>query len=375
MLVVESDFAHGVVLEDVRAAERAWPYVVVPERASAFDMLAAAYAYRTLDLTPARKAQLGGYLGHYGIPVNGAVCITNPRCYNNLKLVDAATVLAITGAGIRAADPAGRLADPRAARAAAARIVNRRVPDVADFALRAFEAGALRRGTVLSDPPSDPTAYHALSAFMLDLAVRELGPEASGAARRARRAALEALALLVSPAGERELPRPRPGPGLGPRDHRRGPRRGRTRLPRAGAALPRCRPRRAPPPGTAPRHAGPRLRRRPRREPPYDDGRDRSLRPYGRLQRPRALRAHRRARRAAPRPRPHARSQAPGRPGARTRRPRRDRPRDRGRRPHVDGRPRHPPQHERPAPRPRPTRARAPRGPPLARPARPAPAH
>jgi hypothetical protein len=185
----------------VRAAERAWPNAVAPERASAFDMLAAAYAYRTLDLTPARKAQLGGYLGRYGIPVNGAACITDPRCYNNLKLVDAATVLAITGAGIRAADPAGRLADPRAARAAAARIVDRRVPDVADFGLRAFEAGALRRGTVLSDPPADPTAYHALSAFMLDLAVRELGPGASRAARRARRATLEALALLVSPAG------------------------------------------------------------------------------------------------------------------------------------------------------------------------------
>ncbi len=56
---------------------------------------------------------------------------------------------------------------------------------------------------MLSDPPSDPTAYHALSAFMLDLAVRELGPDASRSARRTRRATLEALALLVSPAGTR----------------------------------------------------------------------------------------------------------------------------------------------------------------------------
>ena len=185
----------------VGAAERAWPNAVAPERASAFDMLAAAYAYRTLKLTPARKAQLASYLGRYGIPPNGAVCITNPRCYNNLRLVDAAAVLTITGAGIRAADPGGRLADPRAARAAARAVVNRRVPEVADFGLRATEAGASRRGTVLSDPPSDPTAYHALSAFMLDLAVRELGPGAAKAAKRARRATLEALAVLVSPAG------------------------------------------------------------------------------------------------------------------------------------------------------------------------------
>ena len=186
----------------VAAAERAWPNAVAPGRASAFDMLATAYAYTTLDLAPARREQLAGYLGRYGIPPNGAVCIAAPRCYNNLKLVDATTVLAITGAGIRASDPGVRLADPARARAAAARIVNRRVGRVTDFGLRATEAGVGRRGTVLSDPPSDPTAYHALSAFMLDLAVRELGPDASPSARRAHRATLEALALLVAPDGD-----------------------------------------------------------------------------------------------------------------------------------------------------------------------------
>ena len=186
----------------VAAAERAWPNAVAPERASAFDMLATAYAYTTLDLGAPRRAQLAGYLSRYGIPVNGAVCIAAPRCYNNLKLVDAATVLAITGAGIRATDPAARLADPAAARAAAARIVNRRVALVADFGLRATAAGVGRRGAVLSDPPSDPTAYHALSAFMLDLAVRELGEDAARAAHRAHRATLEALALLLSPDGD-----------------------------------------------------------------------------------------------------------------------------------------------------------------------------
>src|SRR5215207_608578 len=186
----------------VAAAERAWPNAVAPERASAFDMLAAAYALTTLKLTAGRRTQLADYLSRYGIPPNGAVCITAPRCYNNLKLVDATTVLTIAGAGLRAADPAGRLANPRAARRAAARIVNRRVGEIADFGLRGTEAGAPRRGTILSDPPSDPVAYHALSAFMLDLAVGELGREASRSARRAHRATLEALAVLVTPDGD-----------------------------------------------------------------------------------------------------------------------------------------------------------------------------
>ena len=186
----------------IAAAERAWPNAVAPERASAFDMLAAAYALRHLTLTDPRRAQIADYLSRYGIPLNGGLCIADPGCYNNLKLVDATAVLAITGLGIRAADPAARLADPVAARAAAAEIVNKRVARVADFSLRTVEAGARRSGTVLSDPPADPLAYHALSAFMLDIAVRELGPEASEPARRARAATLEALAVFLAPDGD-----------------------------------------------------------------------------------------------------------------------------------------------------------------------------
>ena len=117
---------------------------VAPERASAFDMLAAAYAYRTLDLTPARKAQLGGYLGRYGIPLNGAVCITEP------------TLLQQPQAGRRRdrarhhrrRDPRRR-SRPGGSPTRAPRAPPRRgsstaaCADVADFALRAFEAGAL----------------------------------------------------------------------------------------------------------------------------------------------------------------------------------------------------------------------------------------
>ena len=223
-------------------------------------------------------------------------------------------MLAITGAGIRAADPAGRLADPRAARAAAARIVNRRVGTVADFGLRAAEAGRSRRGTVLSDPPSDPTAYHALSAFMLDLAVRELGPDASRSARRTRRATLEALALLVSPAGNASY--------LG---------RGQDQVwvpavtAAALAAGARAFPARAPRYLGAARAALRRLERRhatrdrgfdvvPHAEPPHHHRRARPVRAHRRLQRPGAVRAHRRPRRAEARPGPHAASASRRRP-------------------------------------------------------------
>jgi hypothetical protein len=184
------------------AAERAWPHAVDPSRASAFDMIAAAYAYRQLPLSDARRAQLHGYLSRYGIPPNGYDCISRPSCYNNLKLVDAVAVLAITGAGVRSGQPGARLADPAAARAAAARVVNRRVERIVDHRLRARTGGQVLHGSVLSDPPSDPLAYHALSSFMLAQAVALLGPHAAARARVTSRETLDALSALLAPDGD-----------------------------------------------------------------------------------------------------------------------------------------------------------------------------
>jgi hypothetical protein len=55
---------------------------------------------------------------------------------------------------------------------------------------------------VLSDPPADPLAYHALTAFMLREAVTQLGPAASPSARRAARETMDALSVLMSPDGD-----------------------------------------------------------------------------------------------------------------------------------------------------------------------------
>ena len=186
----------------IAAAERAWPRAVDPARASAFDLVGAAYAYRSVTLSEERRAQLADYLSRYGIPPTGHACLVVPTCYGNLRLVDALAVLTITAAGVRSADPAARLADPVLARTAALRVVDEQVPHVVDHGLRARVAGKRTRGSYLSDPLMNPLAYHALSAFALSEALEQLGPGASPAARRAQRETLDALAVLVAPDGD-----------------------------------------------------------------------------------------------------------------------------------------------------------------------------
>jgi hypothetical protein len=186
----------------VAAAERVWPQIVSAARASSFDALGAAYAYRTLPLSDARRDELARYTAAYGIPLVGRRCLLRPHCWGNLKLVDALAVLAITGAGVRSADPAARLADPVRAHAAAVQIVNRRIGEVADRGLEGRIGRAIVRGSVLSDPPADPLAYHALTTFMLREAVRLLGPAASRSARRTLRQTMDALSVLISPDGD-----------------------------------------------------------------------------------------------------------------------------------------------------------------------------
>ena len=81
-------------------------------------------------------------------------------------------------------------------------MVNQRVPQVSHRSLSARINGTLRRGAVISDPPRDPLAYTVLTAFMLREAVATLGPEASRAARKADRDAIDALSALMAPDGD-----------------------------------------------------------------------------------------------------------------------------------------------------------------------------
>jgi hypothetical protein len=186
----------------VAAAERGWPRAVDPIRASAFDMVGAAYAYKNLTLSAQRRAQLAGYMSRYGIPQNGYTCLIVPSCYGNLRLVDALAILSITGAGVSSADPAARLGDPAGARAFAQWVINKRVGQIVDHRVRARIGHTHFRGSYLSDPGMNPLAYHALSTFMLSQAVTQLGPAASRSARRAKRETMDTLAALVAPDGD-----------------------------------------------------------------------------------------------------------------------------------------------------------------------------
>ncbi len=186
----------------IAGAESAWPIKVSIAHASAFDVIGAAYAFRQLGLSPLARAGLADYLRWYAVPPNGRGCIIRPRCYHNLVLVDALAVLASTGTGLRSITPGTRLADPKASRAYAATIINQRVPRIVDRRLRARVAGAPVNAGVLSDPPNNPLAYHALSTFVLAEAVKELGPVASPRARATLLQALDALSVLVGPDGD-----------------------------------------------------------------------------------------------------------------------------------------------------------------------------
>jgi len=64
------------------AAERAWPRSVDPIRASAFDMVGAAYALHDLRLTAARRRQVTAYVGRYGISTGGSA---QPACVATIR--------------------------------------------------------------------------------------------------------------------------------------------------------------------------------------------------------------------------------------------------------------------------------------------------
>jgi hypothetical protein len=186
----------------LHAAHRALPLSVSAKNASTFDMVAAAYAYRAPGLPRDLRDWLADYMSRYGIPHNGQGCFVRPGCWHNLVLVDALAVLAITNNGIASPRPEDRMYDTATVRAAAADVVNRRIPALVDHRLRASGPFGQMRGTLLSDPNRNQLAYHALCTFMLGQAVRELGPDASAAAVQVLRETLDSLAVLVAPDGD-----------------------------------------------------------------------------------------------------------------------------------------------------------------------------
>jgi hypothetical protein len=179
-----------------------WPYTVPVDRATAFDALGVAYAYTRLGLPESIREVLAQWLRGYSIPALGGLCIRRPNCYGNLKLVDALAVLAMTNTSLRSNLPKARLANPVISRAYARSVINELIPRVSDHRLRAtFADGHKEHGSLLSDPPVNPLAYHTLSTWMLGQALIQLGPEAAPAAWQVYRENLTALSVLVAPDG------------------------------------------------------------------------------------------------------------------------------------------------------------------------------
>lgn len=171
-----------------------------------FRGLAAAFLHRDVPDAPAAARRWATiYLQRFRATEVGpraVKCKNDPRCYSNLKLLEALDVLMLTRSGLTSTVPGSRLASAGASRRWAAAIVEQRVPAVIDHRLRARTGAGTLTGSVLSDPPNDPLAYHALSTWMLARAVTELGSSASPRARRALRETLDALTALIAPDGE-----------------------------------------------------------------------------------------------------------------------------------------------------------------------------
>ena len=120
--------------------------------------------------------------------------------YGNKHLVDAVAVLELMRTGLRSGEPGAVLGGDRPrAQSLARRLINETIPTMG--AERGVRVGDTR-AFVLSDPPTDPLAYHGLSLGMYARAVELLGDGARAAARSALRQAANASFALTAPDGD-----------------------------------------------------------------------------------------------------------------------------------------------------------------------------
>ncbi len=192
--------------ELVTSGLRALAWVVGPSggspRASPFENLAVAGAYNLArqrltrhpvfrQARPAWEAWLG----------RAALTRLPERSYyGNKHLVDAVAVLELLRTELRSNEPSAVLGGDRVRAEGLARtLLNETIPAVASA--RGVPLGDAR-AVVLSDPPTDPLAYHGLSLGMYARAVELLGDEARPAARAALRHAANASVALTAPDGD-----------------------------------------------------------------------------------------------------------------------------------------------------------------------------
>lgn len=130
-------------------------------------------------------------------------CFASPACWSNYKIIDAAGVLLLLDTGLEPASPAARLADPERARAGALAILERDLPrSIGRKAEARGREGTLGGLGILSDQPTYPLAYHAMSVAALARALQALGDDAPAEARELFRRAMLAQAAYAAPDGD-----------------------------------------------------------------------------------------------------------------------------------------------------------------------------
>ena len=165
----------------------------------AFELLVLARAYRwaaarcRATRSPRRSGRRPGpriaadlaRRGPISSQTGSASCYADARCYNNLKLVSSLASVELLGTGLTAAVADGAARRPRPARPRAAPRRLARARRRSATTCRASGAAPIAGGGVLSDPPRNPLAYHALSTMMLGELNAALGDRAprGGAAR------------------------------------------------------------------------------------------------------------------------------------------------------------------------------------------------
>lgn len=118
--------------------------------------------------------------------------------YSNLRLVETLAALEGRAAGVAARRP-GALLHPATAAGRVNQVLGRSLPTLADRERRRSRDGMT---TVISDPPANPIAYHALSVGMLAQAIGLLGPQAPTHARRILVQGARASWAFMTPQGD-----------------------------------------------------------------------------------------------------------------------------------------------------------------------------
>ena len=178
----------------VTRPKRFWP------RPSPFEIMAVASAYNLARRELAREPSFARHRLEWERFLRSArMTRLNLRRYGNHYLVEAVGTLELLRSGLRSTEHGTVLAQPATSRGMVEHFINRRVPKVAAATTRRS------RGTttaLLSDPPDQPLAYHALSLGFYARAIELLGPRASAVAHRTLRRVANASWWSTAPDGD-----------------------------------------------------------------------------------------------------------------------------------------------------------------------------